>query len=116
MGIDIVGYDINWMAIRGARLNLQHFGFPDVVKVADMRTLSGRYDAAILDLPYNLCSKLSQEEQVQMLRSAKRLARKVVVISTEAIDDIIGLVEFNIVDRCTIKKGTFVRELLVCSS
>jgi tRNA G10 N-methylase Trm11 len=116
MGIDIVGYDINWMAIRGARLNLQHFGYPDVVKVADMRTLNGRYEAAILDLPYNLCSKLPKEEQVQMLRSAKRLARKIVVISTEAIDEIIKLVGLKIVDRCTIRKSTFVRELLVCSS
>ena len=39
MGIDIVGCDINPLAVRGARVNLDHFGMPNVVSIADMRTL-----------------------------------------------------------------------------
>ena len=39
MGIDIVGCDINPLAVRGARVNLEHFGMPNVVSIADMRTI-----------------------------------------------------------------------------
>nr|WP_282943650.1 RNA methyltransferase [Paenibacillus sp. RC67] len=113
MGVDIIGRDINPLAVRGARANLTHFGFPDVVAIGDIRTHPGHYDAAIIDLPYNLCSVLPAEEQLEMLQSARRLAAKVVVIATEVIDEAITLAGFTIVDRCVVKKGTFVRHVIV---
>lgn len=118
MGIDIVGYDLNPLALRGARLNLAHFGMPDVVRRADMTTLEpgaeGPYDAAILDLPYNLCSVLPDEERLAMLRSAHRLARRVVIVTTEAIDDAIAAADLRIADRCVVRKGKFARHIFVC--
>lgn len=114
MGIDIVGFDINPLAVRGARENLAHFGMPPAVKLGDIRDLAGEYDAAILDLPYNLCSRLTSEERLSMLQSARRLARKVVVIATERIDGDLEHVGFSIVDRCVVKKGNFSREIVIC--
>lgn len=114
MYIDIVGRDINPMAIRGARVNLEHFGFDDVVKVTDMREITDRYDTAILDLPYNLCSKLSDDDLRAMLQSARRISNKAVIVTTEPIDDALEHVGFSIVDRCAVKKGTFSRQVIVC--
>ena len=114
MGIDIVGSDRNPLAVRGARVNLSHFGLPDVVRVADMRTLSGSYDAAILDLPYNLCSVISVAEQGEMLASARRLANRLVVVATESLDALIEHSGFTIVDRGEVRKGSFVRQIVVC--
>lgn len=113
MGVDIAGTDRNGMAVRGARLNLNHFGYPDVVAKADMRTLSGSYDAAIVDLPYNLCSKLPDEERDQMLQSVRRIAARAVVIATEPLDEALDSAGFSIIDSCTIKKGAFARYLYV---
>ena len=63
MGIAAEGRDINPLAIRGARVNLRHYGYDDnKVAIQDMNTLQGHYDAAILDLPYNLCSVFPEGE------------------------------------------------------
>lgn len=114
MGIDIVGYDINPLAVRGARVNLAHFDMPSVVAIGDVRELTGTYDVAILDLPYNLCSVISVEEQLEMLVSVHRLAHKAVVVTTETIDSVIERTGFTIIDRCVVSKGKFSRQILVC--
>ncbi|KRF30533.1 TRM11 family SAM-dependent methyltransferase [Paenibacillus sp. Soil787] len=130
MGIDIVGCDINPLAVRGARVNLDHFGMPNVVSITDMRTLGlvgeqvtlsptttspqVRYDALILDMPYNLCSKLPEDEQLQMLQSARRLAKRAVIVTTEQIDPLIVQAGFRIAERCTVNKGNFSRQIIVC--
>jgi len=115
MGIDIVGYDINPLAVRGARMNLNHFQMPNVVSIGDVRTLIGDYDAAIIDMPYNLCSVISAEEQLDMLKGVRRLANKAVVVTTETIDNVISEAGFTIQDRCHVSKGRFTRQILVCS-
>jgi 16S rRNA G966 N2-methylase RsmD len=142
MGIDIVGNDMNPLAVRGARVNLAHFGLPNVVTLADMRSLGlpatfpasapvapasaapavaattgsaqSRYDALILDMPYNLCSKLPEDEQLQMLQSARRLALRAVIITTEQIDPLIEQAGFHIAERCAVNKGKFSRQIIVC--
>jgi tRNA G10 N-methylase Trm11 len=114
MGIDIEGYDINPLAIRGARLNMTYFGFDAELAIRDMRNIKAHYDTAILDLPYNLCSKVSLEEQLEMLQSARRLAHNAVIVTTEPLDDIIEQAGFRIVDRCYLKKGVFARQIMVC--
>ncbi|WP_028550919.1 TRM11 family SAM-dependent methyltransferase [Paenibacillus sp. UNC451MF] len=114
MGVDIIGRDINPLAVRGARVNLTHFGLPDVVAIDDIRTTPGHYDAAIIDLPYNLCSVLSVEEQLEMLKSARRLADRAVIVATEIIDEAVEQAGFDIIDWCQVKKGSFVRHILVC--
>ncbi|TXK76080.1 TRM11 family methyltransferase [Paenibacillus sp. N3.4] len=129
MGIDIVGNDMNPLAVRGARVNLDHFGMPNVVSHGDMRTLGaaseqgpeslaspeGGYDALILDMPYNLCSKLPEDEQLLMLQSARRLTKhRAVIITTEQIDPLIKQAGFRIAERCMVRKGNFRRQILVC--
>ncbi|KRF01756.1 RNA methyltransferase [Paenibacillus sp. Soil766] len=120
MGIDIVGCDINPLAVRGARVNLDHFGMPDVVQIADMRTLvphgqnQPSYDALILDMPYNLCSVLPEAEKLDMLQTARRLARRAVIITTEEIDPLLTEAGFHIDSRCTVHKGNFSRQIIVC--
>jgi tRNA G10 N-methylase Trm11 len=114
MGINIIGCDVNPLAIRGARANLAHFGFPDVVKAADMRKVTGRFDAAIVDLPYNLCSKITVDEQLEMLRGSRNFSDKAVVITAETMDPIIERAGFIITDHCLIKKGKFTRHVAVC--
>lgn len=114
MGIHMIGTDINPLAVRGARMNLAHFGFPDVVALQDMRTLTGSYDAAVLDLPYNLCSVLSPADQLSMLESLRGLTSKAVIVTTETIDALVIQAGFMISDRCVVRKGSFSRQVLVC--
>ncbi|MCJ8014388.1 methyltransferase domain-containing protein [Paenibacillus sp. KQZ6P-2] len=118
MGIHIQGNDINPLAIRGARINLKHYGYPvELVTLGDMNELEGHFDAAILDMPYNLCSVLPEEEQKQMLTSLRRLAPRAVIVTTE--EDVRVRVEeagYRIIDECKVWKGSFVRQVWLCEA
>lgn len=114
MGIDIVGSDRNPLILGGARDNIAHFGLSGEVKLADIRNITNHYDVAIIDLPYNLCSVISPQEQLEILQCARRIAKKVVVVTVEFIDEILIIAGFTIFDRAVVKKGSFNREVIVC--
>ncbi len=114
MGIDIVGSDLNPLVNPIARENIAYFGYKGNVTLRDIRNVTESYDVAIIDMPYNLCSVLEPEIQLEMLQSARRFADKVVVITIETIDSLLEKAGFVIVDRCVAKKGNFARQILVC--
>ncbi|TWI59039.1 TRM11 family SAM-dependent methyltransferase [Halalkalibacter nanhaiisediminis] len=114
MGIDIVGSDLNPLVLLGARENIAHFGFQTEVALRDIRNVTGKYDVAIVDMPYNLCSVITVQEKLEMIQSARRFSKKLVVVTIEPMDSAIQEAGFEIVDRCVAKKGTFSREVLVC--
>lgn len=114
MGIDIVASDINPLILPGTRENIAHFGYETEVTFQDIRNVTGNYDVAIIDMPYNLCSVITPEEQLEMLQSTYEFADKVVIVTIEPIDPIIGNAGYEIADRCVVRKGTFEREIIVC--
>jgi tRNA G10 N-methylase Trm11 len=113
MGIDIVGSDVNPLILPGTRENIAHFGYHCEVLFRDIRKVTGSYDVAIIDMPYNLCSVISPQEQLELLQSAYSFAERIVIITIEPIDSIIENAEFRIVDRCNVRKGTFTRQVIV---
>ena len=114
MGIDIVGRDINPLVTTGSRENIAHFGYQGDVTLGPIADVSTNYDVAIIDMPYNLFTHITPEEQHSILQHARRFAKKVVVITIESIDEMIEDVGFKITDRCVAKKGTFTREIIIC--
>lgn len=114
MGLDASGSDVNPLAVKGARINLAHYGMPDAVKVRDIEAVHGQYDAVVVDLPYNLCSAATPEEQLRILRKVRELAPRVVVVATEDIDGLIRDSGLKMADRCTVPKGKLQRRILLC--
>ncbi|WNS46975.1 RNA methyltransferase [Paenibacillus sp. MMS20-IR301] len=114
MGIDIVGRDINPFIAAGARTNIAHFGFESTVTLGDIADIEEHYDAAIVDMPYNLYSSITPEEQFAILANARRIAGRVVIVAIEAMDEMISSAGFTIIDRCIAKKGLFSRHLMLC--
>jgi len=113
MGMNIVGSDINPLILPGARENIAHFGLKGEVSLKDIREVTGSYDVAIIDLPYNLCSVISPEEQLEMLHSAYKFADKIVIVTIEPIDSMIEEAGYKIFDRCVVRKGMFTRQVIV---
>ena len=89
--------------------------FSGEIKLSDLRDITNHYDVAIIDLPYNLCSVITPEEQLEMLQSARGFADKVVVVTVEPVDEILLKAGFSIIDRGVAKKGLFSREVIVCN-
>lgn len=115
MGMDIVGSDNNPLVMKGVRENLTFFGFPTQVKLMDLKDIQGTYDVAIIDMPYNHCSVISDEEKLAILNHARRFTKKLVIVTVEPIDHSLEQAGFSILDRCKVKKTNFVREVLVAN-
>ncbi|WP_113926926.1 RsmD family RNA methyltransferase [Bacillus sp. P14.5] len=114
MGIDISGSDINHLVIPGVKENMEYFGLQGEVERRDIRDVDGQYDAAIIDLPYNLCSVITVEDQLEMFQSARRFTKRLVVVTIENVDEVLAQAGFKIADRCVVTKGNFQREVLLC--
>lgn len=114
MGISIEGIDMNPLAVRGARINLAHFGYPaDIARLGDMRQAEGRYDAAVVDMPYNLCSVLPEAEQLELLHAVRRLADRAVIVTTTRIPGLLNRANWRITEDGTLNKGSFTRYITV---
>lgn len=114
MDIDIVGRDINPLVIEPARNNIAYFGFSGEVYPGPIADIVEHYDVAIIDMPYNIFSEATPSEQLDILRQARRIADKVIVVTIDTIDDMIKEVGFTIKDRSEAKKGLFIRQVLIC--
>ncbi|TQR20138.1 RNA methyltransferase [Psychrobacillus vulpis] len=114
MGINIVGRDINPLVCAGSRENIAYFGLTGEVKMGPIEEITETYDVAIIDLPYNLYTHASWEEQFIIINHARRIAKKVVVVTIESMDERIVKAGLQIKDRCVTTKQQFTREILVC--
>ncbi|MFD2114693.1 TRM11 family SAM-dependent methyltransferase [Paenibacillus yanchengensis] len=113
MNIAIAGNDHNHHIVQGARENIAYFGYETTVTVGDMQLIQQKYDIAILDMPYNICSTLSESDKQSMLEHARYIASRLVIITVEPLDTLLEDVGFSIIDRCTVRKGNLVREIIV---
>lgn len=114
MGIDIIGRDINPLVVLGSRENIAHFGLTGEVDLGPIAEVSANYDATIIDMPYNLYTHATPEDQLSILKHARPFSKKLVVVTIDTIDHMIEDAGFTITDRCVAKKGVFSREILVC--
>ncbi len=105
MGIAINGADRNPLAVKGSRENIVHFNYHGEVVVQDIAKQEGHYDVAIVDMPYNLYSNATAEEQYTIIKHARRIADRVVILTIKDMDDMILRAGFTIIDRCVANKG-----------
>jgi len=111
LGIAAEGYDINPLAVVGARENIAAFELNCSIGIADMRKLQGRYEVAVLDLPYNHCSVLPEVERREMLQALSRLAEKAVIVSVEPIEQELRAIGATIIDAGHVQKTHFKRDV-----
>ncbi len=114
MGMNIVGRDVNPFVCMGSRKNIAHFGYETTITKGPIQEVDEHYDVAIIDLPYNLFTSASRDDQFEIIRHAHRIADKVVIVTIENIDDLISDVGMEIMDRGIARKQSFEREILVC--
>ncbi|MBD8034618.1 TRM11 family SAM-dependent methyltransferase [Solibacillus merdavium] len=114
MGINIEGRDMNKRVVWGSRINLRHFGYEPNVEIGPIEEADEGYDVAIIDMPYNLFTHISSELQQSIITNARRIAKRVVIVTIETMDDKIHHANLTIKDRAVLKKGKFERQVLIC--
>lgn len=114
MGIAIEGRDVNKRVVWGSQINLRHFGYEPQVAIGPIEEADEGYDVAIIDMPYNLFTHISKELQQSIITNARRIAKRVVIVTIETMDDMIHNADLTIIDRAILKKGKFERQVLIC--
>lgn len=114
MDIPILGRDMNWFVAQGSRKNIAHFGYEGTVELGPIEDVTEHYDVAIIDMPYNLFTSASYEEQYAIVKEARRIADRVVFVAIEPMDDMFNEAGFTIVDKANVPKGYFLRLVYVC--
>lgn len=80
----------------------------------DMHAITEHYDVAIVDIPYGLFTKVVLESQIQIIKTSRKIANKLVIVTFGNMD--IELLDegFTIIDQCQVKKGQFTRYISIC--
>ena len=114
MGIDVRGCEINTPIAISARENVAFFSYPDVIREGDMHDIRERYDVAIIDIPYGLYQQVTAAEQAEIIRTSRRIADRLVLVTFENMDAMILEAGFRILDRARVASGRIVRFVHVC--
>lgn len=114
MGINIRGFEINKPIARKAKENLAFFGYENVISAGDIRNIEEHFDIAIIDLPYGVFTPTTIQEQRDIISSARKIADKLILVTFEDMDNLIKDVGFEIVDKCCVCKGKFIRYINIC--
>lgn len=104
-GYNIIGGEINYKVAKNARTNLEHFGYDPQIITGDIQNISEKYDVSIVDLPYGISVKASDETRLMIIRNARRISNKIVLVSSTDMIDVIISENFNILDSCVVYKN-----------
>ena len=114
LGIDIKGIEISKQIAHNARNNIEFFGYDrDIIICNDMHNLKEKYDIAIIDIPYGIFSPITYEEQVKIIKTSRKIAEKVILISFEDMDKELMREGFKVIDKGTIVKNRFTRYITI---
>ncbi|MDE5419743.1 methyltransferase domain-containing protein [Labilibaculum sp. DW002] len=116
-GNNIEGCDINEKICNHARENLSHFNYTANVYHSDIKDISRRYEAAIIDLPYNLFTSATDSDISHIIESAAEITDRLIIVSTSDIKGLIHKTGFKISDYCSVSKRgkvNFARKIWVC--
>ena len=114
LGIDIKGIEISKQIAHNARNNIEFFGYDrDIITCNDMHNLKEKYDIAIIDIPYGIFSPITYEEQVKIIKTSRKIAEKVILISFEDMDKELMQEGFKVIDKGTIVKNRFTRYITI---
>ena len=116
-GFHIEGCDINQKTAQNAQDNLAHFHYTAKVYHSDIKDISQQYDAAIIDLPYNLFTSATDDDIRHIIESTAKISDRLVIVSIDDIADLISDIGFGISNYCSVSKRgktSFSRKIWVC--
>ena len=115
LGINVKGYEISKPIAYNARNNIEFLGYNrEIITSGDMHNINEVFDVAIVDIPYGLYSPITSQEQKDIINTSRRIARRLVIITFEDMDNIIISAGFRILDKCYMTKGNMKREISIC--
>jgi tRNA (guanine10-N2)-dimethyltransferase len=114
MGIDARGREINKPIAWNAKENVAFFGYPDTITEGDMHDIEEHFDVAIVDIPYGLYQAVTAEEQLEIIKTARRICNRMILVTFENMDEMIAEAGFKLMAKATVSKEKMDRYVNVC--
>lgn len=118
LDVDIEGFDISREISYQARKNLMYYGYDKyLINKVSIHDLNKHYDVAIIDMPYNLYTPITYEEQCKIISSAREICSRLIIVTHEDMTKEINRAGFLVLDTCELKKfayASFRRNIYVC--
>ena len=115
MGHKIDGSDIHQGICWKANRNLNFFGYPKIIENRDIADITKKYDVCILDIPYDLYSNISSDQQKIIIQHAYRIAQSLVLVSHEDLSEMLEKTGWQIIELCKVSKMRFDRYVYICN-
>lgn len=118
-GYDICGWEISPKVAEFARLNVAHYQYNAKIVTGDMKDIEEYYDAVIIDLPYNNFSHYDEEKQWNIIKHAKHIANRMIIVTATNIEEKLYEEQLKIIDYCRAEKtikGDFTRYIWICEN
>lgn len=115
LGFDIKGYELSKSIACNARNNIEYFGYNrGIITSGNMHNIEEVFDVAIVDIPYGLFSPITLEEQIKIIEKSRKIAKRLIIITFEDMDNLLVNAGFKIIDKCYMIKGNVKREISIC--
>jgi Predicted DNA modification methylase len=114
MGANIIGCEVNWHIANHAKENLSYYCY-DHLLISHQNFLENKqlFDCCILDLPYGIVSKISVADIDEMLKKAYSIAKKLILVTTEPLVDLLKEIGYCNVQIVCVRKQNFKRYIQV---
>ncbi len=116
IGVKATGNELNDKVAYKAGENLKHYGYETTITVGDIQEVQGSYDAVIIDLPYGHFAPIDPEIQKMIMREARRLGRRLIILTQVIMNDWLEEAGFKVIDQCQVNKQRFVRYVTICEA
>jgi tRNA G10 N-methylase Trm11 len=109
IGIKAFGYDNNPLMVQASTDNLRHFNMNSMVALADARSIKGRFDAVVTDLPYGKNCLIDDQSCFEILSNLPNLAPKAAIVAGLDLSQLLLQVGYRKAHVIHVPKGSLVR-------
>jgi len=109
IGVKAVGCDINPLMAKASAENVRHFNLNVPIAIADARSIKGRFDAVVTDLPYGKNCPLDDQLCYEILTNLRNIAPKSAIVAGTDISRLLLQIGYNVRQVVSVPKHTMIR-------
>jgi tRNA G10 N-methylase Trm11 len=113
LGLRCVGWDLNEKIVPGALANLRHYGYEALIGVGDARTVAGRFDVVVTDLPYGHSTPVDPGLARAILANTARLAPRLCIATLDPLEEDLAATGYDLQARVCCPAGSLQRLIYV---
>lgn len=115
LGYSMKGFDISREISWSARKNLMYYHYDGMlIQRKSIQELKEHFDVAIIDIPYNLYTPITYEQQLSILASSRNICNTLILVSYEDMSKELHDLHYQIQDICFLPKANMKRYIYVC--